>query len=149
MAKFISRTSNPGGRTSNPVLPINRNGWDFPRYKMLLNFVVFCVKNPWIFGWNWVPKIEKRNSTKSPIFLLKFDQKLGDFESKKGYLGFARVRRTLSMNFEPFRTQACQPKLNYEPTRTLQKSRTPNPRTGFDPTLNNTGNHRYFWEKLI
>ena len=24
---------------------------------------------------------------------------------------------------------------NYEPTRTLQKSRTPNPRTGFDPTL--------------
>ena len=38
-------------------------------------------------------------------------------------------------NFEPFRTQVRQLKSNYEPTRTLQKSRTSNPRTGFDPTL--------------
>ena len=37
--------------------------------------------------------------------------------------------------FEPFRTQVCQPKRNYEPTQTLQKSQIPNPQTGFDPTL--------------
>ena len=50
-------------------------------------------------------------------------------------LGFARVRTTLNTNFEPFRTQVSPPKSNYEPTQTLQNSRTPNPRTGFDPTL--------------
>jgi hypothetical protein len=38
-------------------------------------------------------------------------------------------------NFEPFRTQVCLSKLNYEPTRTLQKSWTLNPQTGFNPTL--------------
>ena len=38
-------------------------------------------------------------------------------------------------NFEPFQTQVYQPKPNFEPTQTIQKSRTPNPRTGFDPTL--------------
>ena len=57
------------------------------------------------------------------------------FNAISGSLGFVRVRRTLNPNFEPFRTQALLPKSNYEPTRTLQNSRTPNPRTGFDPTL--------------
>ena len=37
--------------------------------------------------------------------------------------------------FEPFHTQVRLLKSNYEPTRTLYKSRTSNPQTGFDPTL--------------
>ena len=57
------------------------------------------------------------------------------FNAISGSLGFVRVRRTLNPNFEPFRTQALLPKSNYEPTRTLQNSRTPNPWTGFDLTL--------------
>ena len=104
---------------------------DFPRYKMSLNFFVMFVKNLTEIGYQ---KLKKKWYKKSN-YLAKFDQKLADFGPKKGYLGFARVRRTLSPNFEPFRTQVCQPKPNYKPTRTLQKSRTPNPRTGFDPTL--------------
>ena len=38
-------------------------------------------------------------------------------------------------NFEPFWTQVRQLKSNCKTTRTLQKSQTSNPWTGFDPTL--------------
>ena len=38
-------------------------------------------------------------------------------------------------NFEPFQIQFHLFKSNYKPTWTLKKSRTLNPRTGFDPTL--------------
>ena len=49
-----------------------------------------------------------------------------------------------NLNFKPTPTQiwknqisnSSEPELNYEPTRTLQKSQTPNSQIRFDPTLN-------------
>ena len=53
------------------------------------------------------------------------------------------------MNIEPFRTQVYLPKPNYEPSQTLQKSRTQNPRTWFDSTLLNQNSVKIKIQSLV
>ena len=117
--------------------------WSGPKCLKIGNFLVdSCVgPNPNIMKfeplWTWQVEHQTHSnpglSTKTELWTNSNTSKKLKFRTCS-----ARIRpnpglNLEKLNFQPFWTHVHLPKLKYEPSRTLQKSRTLNPCFGFDP----------------
>ena len=75
------------------------------------------------------------SSTKTELWTISNPSKEPELQTCSARNGVNPGTNLEKHNFEPFQIQFHLFKSNYKPTWTLKKSRTLNPRTGFDPTL--------------